>query len=95
MRESPTPQDGPKWKKSFCPQLQHAPGKATATIYDFIAVPDLEELGRSDRNALTAERSLVRKELQRVNEFAESAINAGDALKALRSLKIDLNLMDM
>ena len=75
--------------------LRCAPGKTTATIYDFVAVPNLDELGRTHAAALETERRLVRKELQRVNKFAELSLNPGEALGILRQLKNRLNLMDL
>lgn len=75
--------------------LRRAVGKDTATIYDFIAVPDLEDLARTHPDALQAERGLLRRELVRVNEFAELALNPGDALEKLREVKKRLQLMDM
>lgn len=75
--------------------LRRAPGKDTATIYDFIAVPDVEELARTHPDALETERGLLRRELVRVNEFAELALNPGEALDRLREVKKRLHLMDM
>lgn len=75
--------------------LRRAPGKDTATIYDFVAVPDLDDLARTHPDALHFERGLLRRELVRVNEFAELALNPGDALKELREVKKRLHLMDM
>jgi superfamily II DNA or RNA helicase len=59
--------------------LRRAPGKRTATIYDFITVPDLDDLSHGDSAAFNIERNLVRRELIRVNEFAELALNRGEA----------------
>jgi DNA phosphorothioation system restriction enzyme len=75
--------------------LRRAPGKDTATIYDFIAVPDLDELARTHPDALETERGLLRRELVRVNEFAELALNPGEALERLREVKKRLHLMDI
>lgn len=75
--------------------LRRAPGKDTATIFDFVAVPDLEDLARTHPDALQTERGLLRRELVRVNEFAELALNPGDALEILREVKKRLHLMDM
>jgi superfamily II DNA or RNA helicase len=74
--------------------LRKAPGKLTATIYDFIAVPDLDELKRTHPSALEVERRLVRKELDRIGEFADLSINPGHALVTLRELRQRLHLMD-
>lgn len=74
--------------------LRKAPGKHTATIFDFIAVPDLEELSLGDPAAFNIERNLVRRELSRVNEFADLALNRGEAMVRLRDLRKKLNLLD-
>ena len=71
------------------------PGKEFATIYDFIAVPDMDELSRTHPQAIDTERRLVRRELKRINKFAALAINHGEALEKLRVLKKKLHLMDM
>lgn len=72
--------------------LRRAPGKEFAYIYDFIVVPPL---GATLENAaFNSERSLMRRELARVDEFASSSENAGEALGALRSIKIRLKLLD-
>ncbi len=75
--------------------LRRAPGKKYAHIYDFIAVPKLEELEALDPSVLKVERNLVSKELQRVNEFVELSINPGVALEALRKIKKRLNLLEI
>ena len=72
--------------------LRRAPGKEFAHIYDFIVVPPV---GTSlEDAAFNSERTLMRRELSRVDEFATSSENAGDALRALRAIKIRLNLID-
>lgn len=75
--------------------LRKAPGKKYAHIYDFIAVPNFEKLQALDATALKIERSLVSKELQRVNEFVDLALNPGVALESLRSIKKKLNLLEV
>jgi len=75
--------------------LRRAPGKETATIYDFIAIPNIDQLRSTWSDALNVERKLVERELGRVNEFAELALNRGDALRELRDIKKQLHLMDM
>lgn len=70
--------------------LRPAPGKARAEIFDMIVLPpDLE------RKTLDAERSLLRKELQRFLEFADLADNAGAARVQLLDLQKRYQLMDM
>lgn len=57
-------------------------------------MPNLDELASTHPNALDTERRLVRKELERVAEFAQLALNAGEALNQLRELKVRLHLTD-
>jgi DNA phosphorothioation system restriction enzyme len=72
--------------------LRRAPGKLCAAIYDFIVVPpDGTSL---DDSTFNIERRMVRKELERVNEFAASSQNAGEALRALGEIKLRLRLLD-
>jgi len=75
--------------------LRKSPGKRTATIFDFIALPRLDEIGVESDQVMNIERNLVKRELIRVNEFAEMAINFGEALGSLRDIKKKLHLMDM
>ena len=75
--------------------LRRAPGKKYAHIYDFVAVPDLDQLQSLDPAVLKTERSLVAKELKRVNEFVALSLNPGVALEALQSIKIKLNLLEI
>ena len=75
--------------------LRKAPGKTFATIYDFVAIPDINKIKEEDPIAYQVERSLVRRELERVAEFAQLAMNSGDTLKVLRDVKMKLNLMDI
>jgi hypothetical protein len=72
--------------------LRRAPGKRYAAIYDFIVVPP--DGTTLDDGAFNVERRMVRKELERVNEFAASSQNAGEALRALGEIKRRLRLLD-
>ncbi|MBL0011103.1 MAG: hypothetical protein IPP22_09110 [Nitrosomonas sp.] len=76
--------------------LRLAPGKKFARIYDFVTVPPF---GKSDQmysgTKFKVERNLVRVELKRINEFAETAINSGEALAAVLGFKKKLNLLDI
>ena len=70
--------------------LRPAPGKERAEIFDMIVLPpDLE------RKTLDAERSLLRKELQRFLEFANLADNGGEARIQLLDLQKRYGLLDM
>lgn len=75
--------------------LRKSPGKHSASIYDFIAVPDLDVISAASDQVANVERNMVKRELVRINEFAEMAINHGEALSALREIKRKLNLLDM
>ena len=72
--------------------LRKAPGKEMANIYDFIVVPSASKLKRGGDNS--GDRSLVKRELARFNEFAELAVNHGEALAKMRLIKEQLGLMD-
>ncbi|HEY9300986.1 MAG TPA: helicase, partial [Phormidium sp.] len=66
------------------------PGKQRATLFDMIVLPP--EL---DRETLEVERNLLRKELRRLVEFADLAVNAGEARMKLLSLQKRYGLMDI
>ena len=74
--------------------LRNAIGKDFANIYDFVVVPDLEQLKSLNDSLFNIERNLLKKEILRINEFAEIAQNSGDALTRLREYKKKLNLLD-
>lgn len=83
--------------------LRNHPEKDHAVVHDFIAVPGSGGLGSLDAETFSAERSLIRKELQRVSMFAEAAMNHPDAdvpgipsgQGSFRELKRLYNLRDM
>ena len=64
-------------------------GKTAALIYDMVVVPPLEAV------VSEAERSLLRKELVRFVEFADLAMNSGEARGAILPLQKKFNLMDI
>ncbi len=69
--------------------LRRFPGKESATVYDMVVVPPTEAVvGES-------ERTLLRKELIRFVEFADLAINSGEARAAIFPLQKKFNLMDI
>ncbi len=72
--------------------LRRFPGKDRASIYDFIITPRPEIL--EDKGVSSVERSLMRRELSRFNEFAELAENHGEALSKIRLVKEKLRLLD-
>src|SRR5260370_41129158 len=60
--------------------LRKAPGKEFSIIHDLIAVPPtIWTVGR-DSPTFGAERSIIRRELQRFKEFANPALNKHQAL---------------
>lgn len=75
--------------------LRKAVGKKYAYLYDFITVPpECESEIMLDNSAFKIERKLMERELERINEFASSALNGGEALDKLRAVKKRLNLLD-
>lgn len=70
--------------------LRRHPGKTKASIYDFITVPPADSIA-SDH--FHVERSLVRREVERVALFARLALNGPRALGELESLRKHYNLL--
>lgn len=70
--------------------LRPAPGKEHAEIFDYIVVPP-----DGSSQAPEVERALVRRELQRAAEFANTSMNPGEAHEALRPVKQRFGLMDL
>lgn len=68
--------------------LRKAPGKESAVIYDFIVTLGGDAQGRENEYA----ERLVRKELERVAEFASLSRNRHEAFRQLRPL---LNKYDL
>lgn len=71
--------------------LRKYPGKDFATIYDLIAVPPPRELGEME---LKAERSILRRELRRFAEFADSALNTQSAYEVIWHLADQYGVLD-
>jgi DNA phosphorothioation system restriction enzyme len=69
--------------------LRRCPGKEHATIFDMIVVPPPEA------STSESDRSLMRKELRRFVEFADLALNAGEARATILSLQKCFDLMDL
>jgi DNA phosphorothioation system restriction enzyme len=70
--------------------LRPDPGKERATLYDTIVLPP--EL---DRETLSIERNLLKRELLRLIEFADLADNAAAARSQLLTLQKRYGLMDL
>ena len=69
--------------------LRKAFGKTHAEIWDFIVIPPTAV----DDENFNCERSMLIKELRRVQEFCQTAINAEVAAKGLLNLKRRYNLL--
>jgi DNA phosphorothioation system restriction enzyme len=72
--------------------LRHAPGKTEADLYDFLVVPP-EVSPHNDIWAV--ERRLVARELLRVIELSEPAINGPEAMQTLLDLRRRYQLLDI
>ena len=72
--------------------LRQYDGKGLASIYDFIAIPPLDRLGEHEET-FNIEKSMVERELERINEFAEIAENYGHTLSVLRLIRKKLKLL--
>ncbi len=64
--------------------LRKSPGKEAAMIYDLIAIPP--SVGISDEISINAEKSLLKRELRRFAEFADSALNTQVAYEVIWDL---------
>jgi superfamily II DNA or RNA helicase len=73
--------------------LRKAEGKKFAHIYDFIIRPPVMTEYANDKQAHKTERSLFKRELKRIIEFCDDAINGDQALDELRDLRIKYNLI--
>lgn len=71
--------------------LRKSPGKDFATIYDLIAVPPSRELGEEE---LRAECSILKHELSRFAEFADSALNTQSAYEVIWGLAEQYGVLD-
>ncbi|MGA7937479.1 MAG: DNA phosphorothioation system restriction enzyme, partial [Kovacikia sp.] len=70
--------------------LRSSPGKERAELFDMIVIPP--DLGRE---AWSIERNLLRKELKRFVEFADLAVNSGQARKILLPLQERYQLLEL
>ncbi|MCP5097978.1 MAG: DEAD/DEAH box helicase family protein [Chloroflexi bacterium] len=72
--------------------LRKSPGKAHSIIHDLIAVPPVAL--DQDSPAFHAERSIVRRELNRFKEFANPALNKHQALDVIWDIASHYGLLD-
>jgi DNA phosphorothioation system restriction enzyme len=70
--------------------LRPSPGKERAELFDMIVIPP--DLGRE---SWSIERNLLRKELKRFVEFADLAVNSGQARKILLPLQEKYQLLEL
>lgn len=75
--------------------LRRAPGKESSVIHDLIAVPPTVWAASSSSQTYSAERAIVRRELQRFKEFADLAVNKHQALEAVRVIASRYSLLDL
>jgi DNA phosphorothioation system restriction enzyme len=74
--------------------LRKAPGKEFSIVYDLVAVPPMAWNASQDSPAFQAERSIIRRELQRFKEFANPALNKHQALDVIWDIAHCYNLLD-
>jgi superfamily II DNA or RNA helicase len=74
--------------------LRSAPGKDYAVVHDLIAVPPASWPAARDSSTFQAERSIVRRELQRFKEFADPALNKHQALDVIWDIASRYSLLD-
>lgn len=75
--------------------LRLYPGKRYATIYDFIVLPPRESYNLISDDVFNIERRLVARELRRVKEFTELAINGPQASLMLLEVQSYYHLLDI
>jgi superfamily II DNA or RNA helicase len=69
--------------------LRKSEGKVQATIYDMVVVPPKQTF------TMPSERALMEKELKRLAEFADLAVNPGEARAVVWELQRELGLTDI
>jgi superfamily II DNA or RNA helicase len=75
--------------------LRQFPGKDIAVVHDFIVVPAINPATASlTADEFNLERKLLRKELQRFNEFARCADNYFEAISEIQKLAKAYNSLD-
>ena len=73
--------------------LRKFPGKDFAEIYDFFISPPIDDDSVLDRNTFNIEREILRKELIRIQEFADGALNGHQAMGSLIELRKKYNVL--
>jgi superfamily II DNA or RNA helicase len=68
--------------------LRLAEGKEYSTIYDFVTLPrDLKTIKNLNEQEISSDLSLVKKEIERINDFSSLALNEAEGLKLINELK--------
>jgi len=71
--------------------LRKSPGKETAIIYDCLVVPARLDADGNILDSITStEVSIIDGELLRAREFAQSALNASQALRAISNIRQEI-----
>ncbi len=73
--------------------LRNAPGKTKAKIHDLVTVPSLDIEAIKNSPLYSVERTIMRRELKRFHEFAQSATNKHKAIDVIWDLAKAYNLM--
>jgi superfamily II DNA or RNA helicase len=71
--------------------LRRFPGKNHADIHDLISIPPASRL---DPTSLNAERSILKRELKRFAEFADSALNTASAYQVIWDIAKQYGVLD-
>ncbi len=71
--------------------LRKAPGKDAAIIYDLIAIPPARSF--TDEISFNAEKALLKRELRRFAEFADSSLNSQAAYDVIWELAKEYGLL--
>jgi superfamily II DNA or RNA helicase len=74
--------------------LRKSPGKEFSIVHDLIAVPPTAWSASQDSSTFQAERSIMRRELQRFKEFANPALNKHQALDVIWDIATRYSLLD-
>jgi len=74
--------------------LRKAPGKEFSVVHDLIAVPPTDWTASQDSPTFQAERSIIRREMQRFKEFANPALNKHQALDVIWDIANRYSLLD-
>ena len=73
--------------------LRKFPGKQYATIFDFITLPiPLEDVYQYDSNVINSAKSLAKREIIRIKDFAEIAENPFESDSLISEIKEIYNI---